>query len=171
MATERTTTAPPNVTKDSTVTLREINKNNWRAVIELSVLEGQQGNVSPNVKPLCEAHYSEDAWVRDIYADETPVGFLMMSIWDRDEWYAIWRFMIDHRYQRLGFGKASVKLAIEHVRKNHPHGKLMRLMSTGPEGKSNVPAEHSPYNFYASLGFTKTTGEDENGQFEMGLDL
>ncbi|KAL6850771.1 hypothetical protein ACO1O0_007897 [Amphichorda felina] len=177
MESQSTTTTSPNITKASTVTLRVIDKDNWRAVASLTMLEGQEGNVSPNVSSLCESHYSEDAWVRAIYADETPVGFLMMSIWDPEEWYSIWRFMIDHRYQRLGFGRTAVRLAIEHIRQNHPQGKIIRLMSTGPNGKKDipgkkdVPAEHSPYNFYSSLGFRDMTGEEENGQYEMSLDL
>ena len=166
-----TTAEPVSITRDSTVTLRVIDKDNWRAVTKLTMLDGQKGNVSPNVSSLCESHYSEDSWVRAIYADDTPVGFLMMSIWDPDLWYSIWRFMIDQRYQRLGFGKAAIKLAIEHIRQNHPQAKMISLMSTGPKGKKDVPPEYSPYGFYASLGWKDLTGEEENGQFEMGLDL
>jgi diamine N-acetyltransferase len=165
------------ITKSSTVTLRVIDKENWRAITQLEVLEEQQGNVSSNAMSLCESHYSEDAWVRAIYADETPVGFLMMSIWDPEKWYYIWRFMIDHRYQRLGFGSAAVKLAIRHVRESHPQAEMIGLMATSPNGKKNVvgkkdvPPEHSPYNFYASLGWKDIKDVDENGQIEMGLYL
>lgn len=176
MTTEPNPTEPA-PTASSKVTLREITKDNWRAVIDLDMLDGQRGNVSSNSRSLCEAHYSEDAWVRAIYADETPVGFLMMSIWDPDEWYAIWRFMIDHRYQGLGYGAKSVWLAIAHVRTNHPQAKLVRLMSAGPDGKKPhggkpaVDAKNSPYNFYYKLGFRDIEPIDEYNEIEMGLDL
>ncbi|KAF9159182.1 hypothetical protein DFQ26_006844 [Actinomortierella ambigua] len=164
--------APPAVTKDSTVTLREITRDNWRAITELTVHEGQQGNVTSNVHSLCESHYAEDAWVRAVYADETPVGFLMMSIWDPESWYAIWRFMIDQRYQGFGYGRRAIQLAIAHLREHHPQAKLLRLMSTGPEGKKGkVEPKDSPYQFYSALGWKDMSDVDEDGEIEMGLDL
>ncbi|KAG0244458.1 hypothetical protein BGW41_007750 [Actinomortierella wolfii] len=163
------TTTP--VTKNSTITLRLITKDNWREITELTVLPTQQGNVSTNLHSLCESHYSEDAWVRAVYADETPVGFLMMSLWDPEDWYAIWRFMIDHRYQGFGFGRRAIQLAIAHVREHHPKAKMIRLMSTGPEGKKGVDPKDSPYQFYAALGWKDISEVDEEGEIEMGLDL
>lgn len=163
------TPSPPN--RESKITLREVTKDNWRVVIELNTLEEQKGNVSPNVKSLCESHYSDDAWVRAIYADETPVGFLMMSIWDPEEWYAIWRFMIDKQYQSLGFGKEAVSLAIKHIKENHPQAKLIRLMSASKDGGKGVTAEFSPYDFYYKLGFREIEPIDEDGCVEMGLNL
>jgi diamine N-acetyltransferase len=158
-------------TKASKVTLREVTKDNWRAVIELRVVPGQEGSVSPNSASLCEAHYSEDAWVRAIYADETPVGFLMMSIWPPESWYSVWRFMIDARYQRLGFGRLAIRLAISHVRENYPDANLIRLMATGPEGSDKVSSENAPYNFYLGLGFKGIGPIGDDGQIEMGVGL
>ena len=174
MATE---TPQPPITKSSIITLREITKQNWREITGLTLPSSQQGNVANNVKSLCEAHYSEDAWVRGVYAGDTPVGFLMMSIWEPEEWYAVWRFMIDHRYQRMGFGARAIKLAIEYVKENHPQAKLIRLMSTSSEGKGSkngtpaVSAGDSPYGFYKGLGFRDIGELDENEEIEMGLDL
>ena len=95
----------------------------------------------------------------------------MMALWDPKELYYIWRFMIDQRYQGLGFGRAGVKLAIEHVRQNHPQAKLLRVMSTPPEGKEDVEPQYSPYNFYMHLGFKEIAPPDEDGEIEMSLDL
>ncbi|KAJ2975566.1 hypothetical protein NQ176_g5449 [Zarea fungicola] len=176
MAAEQKTELPAPDSK-SKISLRDISKDNWRAVIDLDLLDGQRGNVSSNARSLCEAHYSDDAWVRAVYADETPIGFLMMSIWDPEEWYAIWRFMIDHRYQGLGFGSQAMQLAIAHVRANHPGAKLIRLMSASPEGKDwrdgkpGVEAKYSPYKFYHKLGFRDIEPIDEYGEIEMGLDM
>ena len=68
-----------------------------------------------NPMSMLEAHYSEDAWMRAVYADETLVGFLMMAIWPPTDGYYIWRFMIDQRYQKLGFGRTVVGMAIQHI--------------------------------------------------------
>lgn len=170
---------PPNPTpsKGSTITLREINKANWRQVTDLRVQESQEGSVNINTLSLVESYYSEDAWVRAIYAEETVVGFLMMSLWDPEDWYAIWRFMIDQRYQGLGFGRVAVKLAIAHVRDYHPRAKLIRLRSKAPGGKQaskdieKLGTNYSPYKFYSSLGFKDIEPTDINGEIEMGLYL
>lgn len=170
--------APPPPTRDSVLTLHEITEHNWRAVILLKTLPQQQGNLANNAASLVESHYSEDAWVRAIYADNhTVVGFLMMAIWDPTEMYYIWRFMIDAKYQGLGFGRKGVQLAIDHVKRHNPEAKLLRVMSTPPEGnvhekpERTVKAEDSPYKFYEKLGFREINGPDEDGEHELALEL
>ncbi|KAH8703795.1 GCN5 N-acetyltransferase [Talaromyces proteolyticus] len=163
--------------RNSKLTFREVTEDNWRAVANLTVKEGQIGNLASNVWSLCEAAYSEDAWVRAIYADETLVGMLMMAIWDPDEAYYIWRFMIDGRYQSLGYGRRIVEFAIAHVRQHNPKAKQLGVMSTPPEGKTAVnplktvkPAD-SPFKFYQKLGFRQTAPPDEDGEIMMMIDL
>ncbi|UNI21315.1 hypothetical protein JDV02_007316 [Purpureocillium takamizusanense] len=164
-------------TRNSSLTFREVNEENWRAVANLTPKDGQTGNLAPNVWSLCEAHYSEDAWVRAIYADETLVGMLMMAIWDPDEAYYIWRFMIDGRYQGLGFGRRGVEHAVAHIRQHNPWAKKLGVMSTPPEGKhvenssKNVNPEDSPYKFYQKLGFVEVAPPDEDGEIMMSIDL
>lgn len=164
-------------TRNSILTFREVTEDNWRPVANLSLKDGQVGNLAANVWSLAEAAYSEDAWVRAIYADETLVGMLMMAIWPPTDGYYIWRFMIDGRYQHLGYGRKGVEYAIEHVRQNYPQAKQLGVMSTPPEGKShNDPAkvvkpEDSPYRFYEKLGFKQTEPPDEDGEIMMMLDL
>ncbi|KAI9738081.1 MAG: hypothetical protein M1818_005509 [Claussenomyces sp. TS43310] len=163
--------------RDSPLTFREVTEENWRAVANLSLKDGQIGNLAPNVWSLCEAHYSEDAWVRAIYADETLVGMLMMAIWDPEEAYYIWRFMIDGRYQGLGYGRRGVEFAIAHIRQHKPQAKQLGLMSTPREGKMSgnptkkVTPEDSPYKFYQKLGFRETAPPDEDGEIMMSIDL
>ncbi|OAA74252.1 GCN5- N-acetyltransferase [Cordyceps fumosorosea ARSEF 2679] len=159
------------------ISLREITKDNWRAVIDLDTHPHQRGNVSTNARSLCEAHYSPDAWVRAIYAGDALVGFLMMSIWEPDAWASIWRFMIDARFQGRGCGAAAIRAAAAHVRAAHPEMRTLRLMSAGPggkaarDGKAAVEEGASPYRFYCKLGFRDIEPADEFGEVEMGLDL
>ena len=52
-----------------------------RDVLKLKVTEAQNQFVAPNTVSIAQAHfYPEKAWFRAIYADETAVGFLMISI-------------------------------------------------------------------------------------------
>ena len=168
-------TAP---SRDSTLTFREITKGNYVDVATLRFKDGQTGNLSSNVWSLLASCFEEDAWVRAIYADETLVGMLMMEIWDPTESYHIWRFMIDGRYQRLGYGRRSVQFAIAHIRQNHPKAKQLKLRSTPREGKENaakpkktVKPEDSPYRFYEKLGFREIGPPDEDGDILMAMDL
>jgi diamine N-acetyltransferase len=73
--------------RDSTLTLREIIEENWRAVTRLRTLEVQTGNLASNALSLLMPHYSENSWMPAIHADETIVGFLMMALWDPKELY------------------------------------------------------------------------------------
>jgi diamine N-acetyltransferase len=158
--------------RDSELTLREIDEHNWRAVTRLSVHEKQRGNLATNAMSLLESHYDEDAWVRAVYADnDTMVGFLMMAIWDAEEAYYIWRFMIDQRFQGLGYGKRVVAMAIAHIRGHNPRAKVLRLNSTPPEGKADVSAEDSPFKFYERLGFRQVAPPDEDGEILMHFNL
>lgn len=164
-------------TRTSSLSYREVTEDNWRAVANLKLHEGQVGNLAPNIWSLCEAHYSEDAWVRAIYADDTLVGMLMMAIWDPEEAYYIWRLMIDKRFQGLGYGRRAVDFAIKHVQTHNPNAKQLGVMSTPPEGKeSDDPAkvvrpEDSPFQFYEKLGFKQTESPDEDGEIMMKIDL
>ncbi|KAK9443652.1 uncharacterized protein G6M90_00g003220 [Metarhizium brunneum] len=47
------------------------------------------------LKSLCEAHDSEDAWVRGIDAQDTYIGFLIMSIWARKNGTALYMGLYD----------------------------------------------------------------------------
>lgn len=147
--------------RDSAIALREITADTVRRICALSVREGQQQFVAPNAVSIAEAHFSPHAWFRAIYADETPVGFVMLS--DRPEVpeYFLWRFMIDGRWQHLGFGRRALGALIEHVR-TRPGAVAL--------GTSCVPGEGSPQGFYEKLGFVPT-GEEEDGEVVLRLDL
>ena len=62
----------------STVTLREVSKDNFRAIASLSVAEDQKNFVANNAFSMAEASFEEEAWFRAIYAGNTPVGFAML---------------------------------------------------------------------------------------------
>src|SRR5947209_3030079 len=66
---------PPS--RDSAVTLREVTQENVRSICALEVGESQKNFVAPNATSIAEAHYSDKAWFRAIYADDTPVGFVL----------------------------------------------------------------------------------------------
>lgn len=149
------------VTPDSPVTLREVTADTVRTICKLSVREDQTKFVADNAFSIAEAHFSNHAWFRAIYAGETPVGFVMLADQPEKPEYYLWRFMLDARYQRMGFGRAAIEHLVRYVRTRPGAGHLLT---------SIVPGEGSPQGFYESLGF-RLTGEFEEGEAVMRLDL
>lgn len=145
----------------ASVSLREVTAENLRAILTLKVAEKQQGYVAPNAVSIAEAHYTPGAWFRAIYADDTPVGFAM-TFEDRNRpLYMLWRFMVDERYQRRGFGRRALELVIDRVR-TLPGATELLL--------THVPGEHGPEAFYRRLGF-EHTGEERGRELEMRISL
>ena len=78
------------------VTLREITKETVLQICGLSdtLAEPQHKMVAPNAISISQAHFSDEAWFRAIYADEVPVGFVMLYDNAEKPEYFLWRFMI-----------------------------------------------------------------------------
>lgn len=149
------------LSKDSKVTLREITEKTLRKILKLSVLEEQMKFVASNAISIAEAHFSKKAWFRSIYADETPVGFMMLSDDPEKPEYFLWRFMIDSQYQRLGFGRRAISLLIEHVEQRPGATELLT---------SVIQADGGPQDFYQKQGF-KLTGEYDGREAVLKLKL
>ena len=147
---------------EATVSLRKITQDTVNSILNLRVTKEQQQFVASNAVSIAQAHFSEDAWFRAIYADETPVGFLLMlsDQPDKGEYY-LWRFMVDARHQGKGYGRRALELLIEHV-KTRPNAKELFL--------SHVPGPGSPEGFYRKLKF-EHTGEQAGEELVMKLTL
>jgi diamine N-acetyltransferase len=143
------------------VTLRRINAKTVRTICNLSVSDSQKNFVASNAISIAQAHFSKNAWVRAIYADETPVGFVMLYQSPKRSIYYLWRFMIDAKYQGRGYGYKALELIINHV-KTMPFARSLTL--------SVVRAEGGAEEFYKKFGF-EFTGKIEHGEYEMKLDL
>jgi len=61
------------------VSLRPITSENFYIVIRLMIKPEQRTSVAPNVRSIAEAHYNDNVYLKAIYADETPVGFIMLA--------------------------------------------------------------------------------------------
>ncbi|UUO11444.1 hypothetical protein LQZ44_00335 [Alcaligenes nematophilus] len=70
------------VSKDATVSFRRINSQTVYEVCELSetLSPAQRSMIADNGTSIAEAHFSENAWFRAIYANDTLVGFIMLHI-------------------------------------------------------------------------------------------
>jgi diamine N-acetyltransferase len=140
------------------ISLREVTKENLREIFRLKVAPEQERFVASNAISIAQAYFDRDAaWFRAIYADETPVGFVMLHDDPAARKYYLWRFMVDHRYQKLGYGARALEQVIDHVRQRPGAQEFFT---------SVVPGEGSPGAFYEKLGFAYT-GEMDEGERVM----
>lgn len=97
------------------VQLREITKENFEECLKLHVSESQECFVSSTVHSLVQAWlYYDTAFPFAVYADGTMVGFIMLGYYEVEEYYTLWKFMIDEKYQNKGYGKKALRLGIEY---------------------------------------------------------
>ena len=134
------------------VTLLPITDTNRQAVEALRVSPTQERFVSSVPESLQEAADEPDGraiyWA--VYADETPVGFVMIA----DEVGApgyiahyLWKLLIDERYQRRGYGSATLDLIVEYF-KSRPGVDVMWTSAGRGDG--------SPIPLYMRYGFERT---------------
>jgi len=145
------------IERASAVLLQEITFETVRDILALDVNEHQRRYVASNSTSIAEAHFNPGAWLRAVYAAETPVGFIMLldptvpGAISRGPIEAgeilLWRFMIDHRYQHRGYARQALDQARSFFQ-NQPG--VARLIS------SYVPGDHGPEQFYLRYGFQKT---------------
>lgn len=152
-----------------TVTLREITEANEQAVLALRVAPEQERFVSSVAGSLREAAANPQGnpWFRAVYADDEPVGFVMLS-WDVEPqppdingpWF-LWKLLIDHRHQGKGYGREVVQQILDLVRR----GGGTELLT------SYHPGEGGPAGFYARLGFVPRGDVDPDGEIILRRDL
>lgn len=140
---------------DALVSLREITNANRSEIEALSVTPQQENFVASVTESLIEAAETPDAkpWYRAIYAGETPVGFVMISdniAPEHSEYlgpYFLWRLLIDVRWQRRGYGRATLDLILEYLATRPGCDRLF---------SSFIPGDGSPLGFYLGYGFVPT---------------
>ena len=123
--------------------------------------------MASNERSLAQAHFEEAAWFRGIYADEAPVGFVLLHdeslrTESREHGYLfLLRLMIDQRFQGMGFGWNAMQTLIAHAR-TRPEAKRLHTSWRQDEGTAE--------GFYLRLGFTPT-GVDHDGEMQAYVDL
>ncbi|HEV8191115.1 MAG TPA: GNAT family N-acetyltransferase, partial [Ktedonobacterales bacterium] len=116
------------VRSDMTVTLREVTKDTVGDVCHLQVAEEQREYVADNAFSIAQAYFEPKAWFRAIYADEMPIGFVMLFDAPDAPEYFLWRLMIDAAHQGKGFGQRAIALLVEYVR-TRPAARTARELS------------------------------------------
>ena len=144
------------------VELREITKENYEEILSLQVAKEQRGFVPTVTEALAQAWvYRGTAYPFAVYANGEPVGFIMLGYYEEKEQYTVWKFLIDEKHQRKGYGKAALRAAIEW---------LQQTFHVTEVFLGCVHENYAAERLYASVGFMRTGFETETG-FEMRLCL
>lgn len=152
-----------NINANSVVSFQKISEDTVVPICKLSdTLSPQQKKfVASNAQSIAQAYFNKHFWFRAIYADDTPVGFIMLYDDPDEPVYFLWRLMIAGPYQGLRFGEKAIQLLIDYVR-SRPGAK--ELLVSYEEG------EGSPEGFYRKLGFVKT-GKMQDNEIILSLAL
>lgn len=144
------------------VELKKIDADNLEDVLSLAVSDDQTAFVSTVAQSLAQAWvYRDTAFPFAIYADGAPVGFVMLGYYESRDQYTLWKFLIDARYQRRGYGRSALKLAIDRLAETFGAHEIYTGVLLGNEVARRL---------YASVGFVET-GLIENNMREMRYDI
>ena len=152
----------------SELSLQALTTDNLMVVIKLSdtLTDYQKSCVAPNMYSIAEAYVNPgNAWPRAIYLDDTPIGFVMLSlipdeIEEPDKSYYLWRYMIALDYQNKGYGKSILDLIVDKCRADNKD-----YLYTSCEMHGDMP-----YQFYLKYGFIDT-GIVAYGEQVLKLDI
>jgi diamine N-acetyltransferase len=142
-----------------TITLKDINRENFRQCVELEVHEEQRGFVAPNVYSIAQSKVEPTYMTQAVYDGEEMVGFCMYGYDEEEGCHYLGRLMIDKSHQGKGYGRAATAEVIKRLRAE-PDCRQVAL--------SVNPANRAAQALYASLGFEKT-GEVSHGEEVMRL--
>ena len=150
--------------------LEKVDWDNYEKVLKLRVTKEQENFVASNDYSFIHAFLAlsdgDPVYAFAIYKGKTVIGFIQIGYDDDwtgeeyEEWlqsdeyksyvgkhyYFIWRFMIDKKYQRNGYGKEAFKQALDFI-KTEPSGKA-EYITLSYEPSNTVAKE-----LYASFGF------------------
>ena len=145
-----------------TITLHEITEQNVQAVVALRTSPAQERFVATVAYSIWEAEgqTNDHPWLRAIYADDRPVGFVMVA-WDvvpdpphTNGPFFLWRLLIDHEHQGKGYGRQAVEQVMD----------LIRAAGGTELLTSYVEGNGSPLGFYSKLGFVPRGDVDPDGE-------
>ncbi|WP_432205618.1 GNAT family N-acetyltransferase (plasmid) [Cetobacterium somerae] len=128
------------------VSLKEINKTNYKECINLKLTLEQERYISSNLLSLVQTVYEDDFYSLGIYIDDLMVGFILYDFDLSVGGWSMSRFMIDYKYQHQGIGERALKKFIKFFKNKYNSEKLYTSVEV-----NNLVA----LKLYEKLGFTK----------------
>ena len=141
-----------------TVALKEITRENIRAVLALRVGPEQARFVPPVGDMIARATLEEAVWYRAVYAGETPVGFI--KVWEANAVEPdLWGLLVDREHQGRGYAARAVELAVARIRAHNPRARRLCVGFLAEDGSAR--------GFYEKMGFAVEREEEFDGWTEL----
>lgn len=138
------------------ITFRDIDPDNFQAVINMKVNDDQKGFMEDNLYSLAECAFEKSFVTKVIYNEDMPVGFMLYYfVADIPDYVFLHRLMIDKSQQGNGLGRAALTAAMDLFKEEFPTIACVELMHY-PDNKIGAA-------MYQSLGF-EPTGENRESE-------
>ncbi|HDM8135163.1 TPA: GNAT family N-acetyltransferase [Vibrio harveyi] len=144
------------------IELRSINQDNFYEICQLQVAENQLNHVDSNAISLAEANFMDFPWFRGIYAENKPVGFILVNADTSTGKFSLWRLMLDQTQQSKGYGRKAIDLLSK---------ELLKEFSVPTLYTSVVDSDDSPKGFYLNCGFVPTGNLVAGREIELSATL
>ena len=148
------------------VILKPVTKFNWEHALSIKIRPDQQKILPSATFFLARAFIRPDNEVAVpfmIYDKETPVGFFCLDYNPgKKGTYWLCGFMIDKKYQRRGYGKATLVKLVDYLKTNH--------INCTHLGLTVDPRNTAAQKLYKDFGF-KDTGEIYKGELVWKMKL
>ncbi|WP_019243030.1 MULTISPECIES: GNAT family N-acetyltransferase [Bacillus] len=132
----------------------EVTADNWVEVALLSVDEQQKDFIESNSFSLAQSRFEPQWQSLALYDDDTIIGYAMCGkdISNGDVWLD--RFMIDQKQQGKGYGKRTLPMLIDYIKKRYQCEKI--YLSISPDNKI-------AQKLYEQFGFNLNGDIDNSG--------
>ena len=133
--------------KSTTVYLKPVTVENWKACIALELGPDQQDLLPSNLYSIAEAQFYAEARSNAIYNEEDQlIGYALFGRDIAADKWKIFRIMIDKTYQGQGYGKSAMQAIIAHISKELDGHEIL----ISYQDKNEVARQ-----LYAKLGFVE----------------
>ncbi|MGQ7409269.1 GNAT family N-acetyltransferase [Streptococcus suis] len=98
------------------IRLEEVTKENFDAVLDLSLAEEDKRKVAPVEYSLAQAwlyREEERLYPLAVRLGKRIVGFVLLSVDEDRQTVLLWRMLIDQKYQNQGFGKEVIRQVLQ----------------------------------------------------------
>ena len=143
----------------SSVELRELDRDNFDAVIGLQVGSDQRDFLNSNVETIAWAYVAEESSPLVIYAGDAPVGLVAYGYVASTGMSWIIHLMVDESSQRRGIGRAALDLLIE---------RMYAVSGGQPVVVAVHPDNTAALRLYETAGFSDT-GKRQDGEMILRL--
>lgn len=146
------------------INFREIDKTNYNTCVSLKVGEDQVNYVASNAFSLVQAAYEDKLYPLGVYDGDEMVGFILYDYDEEINGWSFSRFMIDVKYQNMGFGSKALEKFLAFFHDKYPSEGLYTSAETDNEVAIKL---YERFGFVKKNSFEYKIGDVTYKEFRM----